>query len=271
MTVRGICLFAILFLSQSSSLHAVTWEAQAERLQQVSAAQLDAAPIPAPYSVPLTFRFQVNSALLPKVDPTVGGKSEKVPAAPFHAIPMVQIEDGGDLTPSKWISGGLWVGHLPPGGEKLVGITAKLQQTIYGAGFMISHKGQVFRPYLQFFAQQGTADMQGGITSEHAKDKFDVETKLWGVSLGNQMMLGGQNIWFAASFASRSADSKFYIEEDQTTFKLNDYQKLSLGDGLRQVAGGIDFSWGLRIGGGISNVPNRITMPKAVVAYSLSF
>jgi hypothetical protein len=76
---------------------AVTWDIQAQRLQLVSASFLDAQPLlsQTPSSEEKSqFRIEGKSIVtfLPKLNGTVGGKTEQPPQPPAHSIPTVEVD-----------------------------------------------------------------------------------------------------------------------------------------------------------------------------------
>ncbi len=82
-------------MSSASQLSAASWEEQAERLQMVSASLLDAQPLLSPTIDGQTkgsFRLEGKAiiSVLPKMNATVGGKSEQPPQPPAHSIPTIE-------------------------------------------------------------------------------------------------------------------------------------------------------------------------------------
>ena len=124
-----VCAFAAGILPVASQA-ATTWKDQADRLSKVSATLLDAYPVSSPISKDLVMGADLLYTLLPPLNTTVGGKSEKVPSSPFHisptffaAAPIVTWDD-------RFVAARFSLGGLIPGlgAEEALGLKAELGQ-----------------------------------------------------------------------------------------------------------------------------------------------
>lgn len=247
----------------------VTWEQQAERLQNVSAALLDGFPIAEPLCSDFCLTGKAIVSFLPKVDPSVGGKTEKVPSSPVHAVPTFQI-DYSAFKQSNVESGmQVWVGYLPPGGEKLVNIDAKLSQWLTGAAFLTSFGLGEWSLYSSVGFQTSSAEIHGAITAENADDSFYSRTLLFYVAPG---IVSKKSGFFMNGFvASKTTSSEFRIEEDYTTLTSED----ALSDA--KVPFVLQATVGFRGNGGIGLayshlwVPDRLLMPRVTTMLGFAF
>ena len=248
--------------------YAIEWEVQAERLQEVSASLLDAAPIPSPLATKPSLRAQSTVSFLPKVNPQVGAKAENVPSAPVHTVPSLGLETpifGGQSWQSQF---GISVGYLPSGAEGVVGVKAKLRQHTVGTTLGASKLGAGILPYGSLSFHHSEAAMSGPITSKDGQDQFDVRTDIVTLSLGGQLVQSYGYWWLGLATASRRAVSQFFIEEDQTTIAITDDSSGNIADMQRQAAIGLDLNVGVRVAVGVIDTPDRSIMPRATFAYS---
>lgn len=247
---------------------AIEWEVQAERLQEVSASLLDAAPMPSPLATKPSVRAQTVMSFLPKVNAQVGAKAEDVPSAPVHTVPSLGIEMPFFSSSSVQTQFGINAGYLPSGAEGLVGIKATLKQQAAGATFAISKMGTGLLPYGSLSIHHTEAAMRGPISSKEGEDRFDVRTNIATLSLGSQLTQSYGNYWIGAALAMRRAVSEFYIDEDQTAIELIDDSSKSVSDMQHQAAVGLDLNLGIRVAVGVIDTPHRSRMPRATFAYS---
>ena len=260
----GLCALCL-----PASASAVVWERQAERLQKVSAALLDAAPVGEPIAGALALSLGVNVSFLPSVDPTVGGKKEKVPSAPVHTVPTITGSTRAWGSGDFGLGTSLWAGYLPSGAEALFGIDAKLSQAVFGGQITPTYEGLGWGLFLPIGVQRSSADMVGAITAEGANDKFKSETTLIFIAPGIQIPALG--LWANVLLADRRNVSQFTIPADDTDFRLRD----SLGDAdwpiLTQVTIGYrPWSW-LQVTASEQWTPARLLMPRFGVSYTYDF
>lgn len=272
---RVRCLLGLLPLfgvAKAADPSSVTWEQQAERLQNVSAALLDAMPVSLLPSQGLSVGAWGALSFLPDVNPRVGGKSEKVPSSPVHAVPEFQIAYGqglGLLT----LTGRLWAGYLPPGVEGLLGIDAKLSQwTVGGAvGTTLPVPTPPFigRPGIEIGLQASGSKLTGAITEPKADDKFTASGRLFYLSAGLHPKAMGLHA--VALIATRKVDSTFTVSSSQTELSLVD----ELRDADIPFAVQAQLGWKLPLGVtlGVAElwVPERLAMPRVFASYEYVF
>ena len=260
----GLCALCL-----PASASAVVWERQAERLQKVSAALLDAAPVGEPIAGALALSLGVNVSFLPSVDPTVGGKKEKVPSAPVHTVPTITRSTRAWGSGDFGLGTSLWAGYLPSGAEALFGIDAKLSQAVFGGQITPTYEGLGWGFFLPIGVQRSSAEMVGAITAKGANDKFKSETTLIFIAPGIQIPALG--LWANVLLADRRNVSQFTIPADDTDFRLRD----SLGDAdwpiLTQVTIGYrPWPW-LQVTASEQWTPARLLMPRFGVSYTYDF
>jgi hypothetical protein len=246
-----------------------TWENQAERLQKVSATLLDNVPVGDPVSAETAVELRFVISFLPKVNPTVGGKTEKVPSSPVHTIPTVQLNKM--LITQKPVNVGLqvWAGYLMPGAESLFGIKAKLSQYAFGAAADFSYALSSGELFWNMGFQNTGATLKGEITSSHSDDTFKTQNLSFYAAPGYHMPSLG--LWANFLVGLKSGTSEFDITSDATNYKFTD----TLSDGsppfLTQIAAGWRHSSGLQVGAAELFVPKRLTMPRLIFSYQLAF
>ena len=261
-------LFAGLLCSGSLSAHAVLWETQADRLQRVSAAMLDAAPVLSPPHKPgLGVRFFLDLSFLPKINPKVGAKSEKVPSSPVHTIPSLEVG-----THFKWGGFGLGVraygGFLPPLPKLITQIDAKVSQNAYGGLLDTSFGlGGPLEGFVSGGAHWTKAKAEGKIASQEGSDRFDVSTRL--TLFGAGVIHRGWGVYGSYLGFLRKSKSKFKIEEGGTDLSLDD----DMSDAKIPISSQISVGWvpsNLPYSVSLSflYVPSRIFMPRLSVSYS---
>jgi hypothetical protein len=252
----------------ASPLRAETWEKQAERLQNVSAAMVDDLPFA---EMPMGLKnitIKANVSLLPKTNATVGGKSESVPSSPVHTVPTLQ----GDLLIEPlagWSTGvRLWAGYLPAGSEKLVHLKAAIHQSVYGVSWMNRFRMRAVEPGFELGVQKGSATIKGAITASDADDEFKATTQLTYVALG--FRIPAWRIWSTLLLAKRRVESEFNIPADQTSLHLVDTLDDSSPAMAAQVAVGVDLAKGLQLGLGQVIVPKRVTMTRLLIGWKVA-
>ena len=261
----------LIFLFSSRSVAAVWWYEQAERLQHVSATLLDGPPVSEPVPRLPYAEIRMSTSLLPKVNPKVGSKEEKVPAAPVHAVPTIAL----GLPLPSWgrytLVPTAWVGYLPlpQSVAKKIGVDASLRQFI--AGGSIENVVQLPKVKLttSIGGQQGTARLEGAITAAEAKDSFDAKTTLIYVSQGIQ---GARvPIWVNGMLIYRKVQSKFFISAEQTEFIREDKMDDATVPLAAQVTLGLTLKKSFHFAVSEYMVPNRLIMPRVSLAYQFAF
>ena len=273
--LRTSFIFALFSWCGTASVALATrFEEQAERLQNVSATLLDSVPAFSPglaahptSAVPLSLGLSSVVSLLPKVSPTVGAKTEKVPSSPVHTVPSLFVS--ARVPDWKNVSLDAYAGLLPPGGEKIFGIQAKLIQ--WQVGFrpsfsysLSSASTLVGAPLVHYTV----ADMTGRIASHKStKDSFIAKTLIYGAEIQWQY----RDFWASGLFAKKHTHSVFAIADDDTSLSQTD----TLQDGppgvLMQVALGATVLQNFSIGIAEIAVPQRLLMPKLVLEYRHAF
>jgi hypothetical protein len=255
----------LLFAKQAS---AVRWQDQAERLQNVNASLLDAFPVGEPFQVPRSIEIKAAISLLPKVSPRVGGKEEKVPASPAHLVPTLQGNYLFLKNKGSGVGGHVWAGFLPPGGEKLFGISAKLTQYLAGFAGHYNYNYNAFEFFLPVGFQFTNIKVEGGITKTDAHDAFKASTNIFYMAPG--VKIPAYSAWGSLLFGRKSTSSEFHIEEDATTIKIDD----TLGDATFPLAIQGSLGWyynGIQVGLSELWVPSRVLMPRLLLSYQYAF
>ena len=249
----------------------VTWEQQAERLQNVSASLLDNVPA----SVVPRGGFNVGLgtvvSFLPDLNSRVGGKSEKVPASPIHAVPQLQLSYGLDLELTR-VTTRAWVGYLPSGAEGLFGVDAKMTQ--WSAGVAVASGVALGLPpfiggaAVELGYQISVADVKGAITEPDANDTFDSTSQIMFASIG----LHPDSMGLHAAFlvAGKSTRSKFVVSSTRTALELTDRLEDSSVPVLLQAQLGFRFPFDVTLGLAELWVPDRLLMPRLFAQYEHS-
>ncbi|MCX6118131.1 MAG: hypothetical protein NT027_11360 [Proteobacteria bacterium] len=262
-------------ISSSAQLFAASWEQQAERLQMVSASLLDAQPLLSPTIDGQTkgsFRLEGKAiiSVLPKMNATVGGKSEQPPQPPAHSIPTIE---GSYQSPQVGQGVAIlrgWGGYLPESAAKTTGMKAKAKQTIFGYSLGIKLEGSpLVISNVEIGEQTNSTFVSGGITEPEASDEFDVKTKLRFASLTITPKIFDK-LWLQAQIAERTVALRFDIPADGTTFNLNDRSTAAGGNAATQFSVGYRVKGGLQAAIGVLNVPQRVTMPRLLLSYGLA-
>ncbi len=269
----GAVILATFGPGSSDEARAVTWERQAERLQLVSASLLDAQPLLSPAGDSTRNpRFRVEgkaiASVLPKINATVGGKTEQPPQPPAHTVPTIEA---GLLMPRSSWGGGVaraWAGMLPASAAKGTGMTALCAQNIQGLSLGV--KNDVL-PLAKFAAEVGqqwsSTKVEGGITEPEAKDLFEVKARLRFATLTVHPRMA-QSAWVQVQVSERNVTTHFEIPADGTSFDLTDHSTLAGGTAATQVSLGYEFTPGFNAAVAYLNVPERVSMPRFLISYS---
>jgi hypothetical protein len=264
-------ILAWLSLSSGRAHAAAWWYEQAERLQLVSATLLDGVPISEP--VPLTghLGFRMLTSLLPKANPKVGDKAEKVPAAPLHTVPTVSFGYPLARSGRYTLVGTAWTGYLPLAKSmaKMLGVDASINQYIVGASLE-----NVFRHPRMFLItsigmQYGKAQVLGAITEENVSDKFDAALTSAYIS---QTVQGRRvPMWINGMLVFRRGKSTFLIEKEKTEFARSDTMSDAPVPFGIQMSVGVTIKKSFQVAVSEYMVPNRLIMPRLSLAYQYAF
>ena len=261
----------LLFVISKRADAAAWWYEQAERLQLVSAALLDGAPISEPVPQSAFIEGRILTSLLPKANPNVGAKKEKVPAAPIHTVPT--LVGGMPIAASNRYAlvTTAWAGYLPlpRSVAKIMGVNASLNQYLVGAS-----AENVFRLPKMFLTtsiggQYGGVNLKGGITTEKAADTFDASLTTLYLSQGVQ----GRTIplWANGMILFRRGKSTFNITAEKTEFIRADTMADAPIPLSAQITLGITLKKSLHLAVSEYMVPNRLIMPRVSIAYQYVF
>lgn len=247
------------------------WYEQAERLQLVSAALLDGAPIAEPVPLTTFLEARMLTGLLPKPDPTVGGKQEKVPAAPLHTIPTFVA--GMPITKSKRFSlmGTGWGGYLllPSSVAKIMGVQASLSQYIAGASLEAYFRLNSINLITSVGGQFGSYGLEGGITAEDGEDSF--KGSLTTLYLSQGLQARKIPLWANAMLLMRRGTSTFKVGKEKTVFTRDDTMADAPLPLAAQFTVGYTLFNSVQIAASEYMVPNRLIMPRLSVAYQYAF
>lgn len=250
---------------------AITWETQADRLQNVSATLLDAVPIFKPIDSAVQVGYLSNISFLPKINPKVGAKSEKVPSSPVHTVPSLDFGGVFSVPGNIKLGGGFTLGYLPAGTEKLLGLKTKISEELFGGQFQTQWLfSDAFGVNVGGGYQQTKSKAKGPIASHTGSDTFDAKTKLyWGAIAADFRSVG---LWAGVQAGLKNTESRLTIEEDDTdlhtTDKLEDaslpvWSQATLG--WRASGGGIWFALSELV------VPARLYMTRLSLGYDFGF
>jgi len=237
----------------------VVWEQQAQRLQDINASFLDAAPIVQPQSVGKGLKFHLPLSILPKVNNTIGSKNEKVPTSPIHTIPIFSLFYGQ----GSW-STEIWGGFLPTGAEKIMGLSSSVTEFLGGLkgsySFVLSPD---IKTELSLGLQYAQSDVEGGITEIKAKDSFKVRSTLFYTGFS---FIYSNMYWASLSLGTKNTHSILDIPSDQAHLVTRDTLSDSNIPLYTTLMVGLTYnSW--KVGIGEHYVPLRLWMPKAFVTY----
>lgn len=261
---------SVLFYSAKAEA-AAWWYEQAERLQLVSAALLDGTPISEPVPTTGHVGFRSIISLLPKPNPKVGDKAEKVPAAPIHTVPT--LSGGFPIARSGRYSLSMttWAGYLPlpKSIAKILGVDASISQYIFGGSLENSFRHPRMFLITSIGAQYGKAKVFGAITEANVSDQFDAALTSAYISQTVQ----GRRIpmWINGMLVFRRGKSTFLIEKEKTEFVRSDTMSdAPIPFGL-QVSVGITVKKSIHVALSEYIVPNRLIMPRFSLAYQYAF
>lgn len=255
------------FFAKTSIAFAVTWEMQAERLQKISATLLDGVPFTSPVTNNFSLELQLPISILPKIDSTVGAKTEKVPSSPVHTIPTLKLNTFVGRSNLFDLGVQMWAGYLVPGAERFVGIDAKLSQFSIGGAVVPSKNIGPFHIYVSIGGQLAKAELKGAITGSDTKDEFSTDTTLLFISPG--FYEPSSRLWGNITLGKKSTSSTFEIPSDKTVFQLeDDLSDTNLG-WFVQGSVGINFQNGIQVAIAELWVPSRLLMPRLLLGYEL--
>lgn len=246
----------------------VLWIDQAQRLQQVSAALLDTVPVPQPLKAGLSIGIRADLSFLPSPNPTVGAKIEKLPSAPVQSIPVVAASFGVELGESESVATEVWVGVLPAGVEKLLGIKASLSQTHVGARAQLAST-RLGHARLSVGAglARTQSKMSGQISSATGSDLFTAASLVSFAEIALQHERSG--LWAGSALGKRKAESRLSIEEDETDLELTDTLADAKQPYWKQFSLGLktDSHWSFALSELM--VPDRLEMPRLTLAWEM--
>jgi hypothetical protein len=246
---------------------AIQWETQADRLQNISATLVDGMPVPRPMKFnDVGVGMTGDVTFLPKLNPTVGAKNEKVPQAKFHLIPNAEVVGAMTLGKSFGIGLRAYGGFLPPMPKFLSGIDAKLMQHDYGAigdaSWLVS-RGWIAFGQVGWHATGGV--VKGKIASKEGSDTFDFKTRIIHMSAGG--MHRKSRLYAAYLVGLKDTLSKLAIAEDDTSLELRDKLDDAQIPLLSQATVGWAPSFGANVALSFLYVPNRIYTTRLSLGY----
>ena len=174
MGVNGLALIAL-----CPGAYAIGWETQAERLQLVSAAMLDAEPMLTPIDSKWHLGLRSVVSVLPKTNATIGGKTEQPPQPPVHSVPTLELAGKYDVASVGAVHARAWAGYLPESAAKTTGMNAAAKQTIWGLalGDDADRLSEVILR-TDIGSQAAIGHVEGAMTEEGANDRFDVSSRI---------------------------------------------------------------------------------------------
>lgn len=257
------------FLCFGSTSYAIGWEDQAERLQLVSAAMLDAQPLLTPIESKWHLGLRSVVSALPKTNATVGGKTEQPPQPPVHSVPTLELGTKYELGAAGAVHGRAWFGYLPQSAAKTTGMDAACRQQIWGLalGYKMDRLSEVI-VRTDFGSQSATTHVEGAMTEANSSDKFDVNSRIdfASLTLAPQRL---KSLWIQVQAAQRRVQSRFEIPKDDTALEFLDESRFASGNASSQIATGYDFTNGISVAAGYLNVPGRLSMPRFLVGYNV--
>lgn len=277
LAVRKISQFSVavlvVFYLSETTVCAASWEQQAERLQMVSASLLDAQPllsVTGSQNDRGAFRVEGKAivTVLPRMNATVGSKTEQPPQPPAHSIPMLEV---AYQSPSMWMGAGvmrLWQGYLPADAGKQLGMNATCGQTVSGVSLGLKNdRIGLVTTAIEVGQQWGSSLVEGGITEIGAKDRFQVKSRLrfGAVTVTPQRL---PSLWIQAQVTERLVAMHFEIPSDGTTFNLTDRSTIRGANAASQWSLGYTFGYGVQGALAYLNVPSRVSMPRVLLSYS---
>lgn len=261
----SVCLFA------PKANAASWWYEQAERLQLVSAALLDGAPISEPVPTNTFIETRLLTSLLPKPDPTVGAKQEKVPAAPVHTVPTLAV--GMPITKSGrfTLMSTAWGGYLPLPKSigKIMGVEASLSQYIAGASLESFFRLNSINLITSVGGQYGSYGLEGGITAADGEDSF--KGSLTTLYLSQGVQARKIPLWTNMMLLMRRGESTFKIGKEKTVFTRADTMADASLPLAAQITVGYTLFGSVQLAASEYMVPNRLIMPRVSLAYQYTF
>ena len=264
--LRSFAGVALAFVAQKAEA-ASWWYEQAERLQLVSASLLDGAPVAEPVPTTPFIEARLLTSLLPKPDPTVGAKQEKVPAAPLHTVPTFvggyPIMKSGRFT----LVGTGWAGYLllPKSVASLMGVQATLNQYIAGGSLETFFRLKSINLITSIGGQFGSYGLEGAITAKDGEDSF--KGSLTTIYLSQGVQARKIPLWANMMLLMRRGTSTFKVGKERTVFTRNDTMADSPLPLAAQITVGYTLFGSLQLAASEYMVPNRTIMPRVSVAY----
>lgn len=259
--------FALLTVTRHA--FAVGWETQAERLQLVSAAMLDAEPMLTPIDSKWHLGLRSVVSILPKTNATVGGKTEQPPQPPVHSVPTLELGGKYDVASAGAVHARVWAGYLPESAAKTTGMNAAAKQSIWGAalGYDADRLSDVIIR-TDIGSQSAVGHVEGAMTEADASDRFDVSSRIdfASVTVSAQRL---KTLWLQLQVAQRRVQSRFDIPKDDTSLEFSDESRVADGNASSQIAAGFGFQNGISVAAGYLNVPGRLSMPRFLLGYNV--
>jgi hypothetical protein len=246
----------------------MTWEKQAERLQNVSAAILDSAPIPRFYAPRFTLGVFSNISILPKVNTKVGTKEEKLPAPFAHAVPALELTSSQNMSKGSHLGFSLSGGFLPSILGNALGMDSKLNQfqTTSQVWYQTPIVSKIIDSQFGLGYHFTGAKLTGKISSASSNDSFSLQTHY--VSFFNTYYYLPWRIWAGYQFSYKHTKSVFKISQDKTDLTLNDnLTKNSILPFTTQVWVGSRIWGNLWVQGAYLIVPSRVILPRISIGY----
>jgi len=260
-----------LMLTVQRAESASWWYEQAERLQLVSASLLDGAPVAEPAPTSTFIEARLLTSLLPKTDPTVGAKQEKVPAAPLHTVPTfvagMPITTSGRFT----LVGTGWAGYLllPESIASLMGVNATLSQYIAGASLESFFRLNTINLITSVGGQFGSYDLEGAITADDGEDSF--KGSLTTLYLSQGVQARKIPLWANAMILMRRGTSTFKVGKEKTEFIRADTMADAPLPLAAQITVGYTLFDSVHLSASEYMVPNRAILPRVGVSYQYVF
>lgn len=260
---------AIVLFAAAPQAFAVAWETQAERLQLVSAAMLDAEPMLTPVDAKWHLGLRSVVSILPKTNATIGGKTEQPPQPPVHSVPTLELGGKYDVAAAGAVHARAWAGYLPESAAKTTGMNAAAKQTIWGLalGYDADRMNQVI-VRTEIGSQSGVGHVEGAMTEADASDRFDVSSRIDFASLTVSPQRF-KTLWLQLQVAQRRVESRFDIPKDDTSLEFSDESRIADGNASSQIAAGYGFQNGISVAAGYLNVPGRLSMPRFLIGYNV--
>jgi hypothetical protein len=245
----------------------INWEQQSQRLLEISGTLLEGVPIGDPVVARFQLGLYLDASLLPKVNPTVGGKKEKVPAAPVHAVPTLGASGAFAISKTWKLTSGVSAGYLMPGAESLFGIKAKLSQWTAGGYFgVLGQFSRSFALTADLGVHLSNSTLKGGITSVEGNDEFHSKATILYFRPG--FLMPNSGIWGNMLIGKKSTVSSLTIPEDNTKLETTDTLKDTFPFLLQGALGYTHKSTGLVAGAALLFVPARAYFPRVHLGWN---